>query len=348
MFVIDSLKIRISIEKVKILNEAINGSWLIVNNITGEVLEKKYKEKASFVNDSGIHLRFLIEKQFINRERAETFLTILITSKVLKQDYFSGINKDTVKNVYQYLMESNQVYFTYKDFLEGNLTDVDFKYDVKGNINLYIQAVRELVKKTDLMRVYDIKVNKGIQFSNRETTSIADKPFLKIYSKDLDLFNHSKEFYTSFIKDTKSDNVDSLIRFEFTIKNKKHFKKFGVNDTSLKSVLSLSKGKKEKMYKAILENYIDLYKVKPIVIRERLSPNDKVIISLMDAVSQTGKVTFDELIKICTHSITEKSVKSRKKRELTSLFETRIKEKRKDTLKKAEMREAAIKLFFPF
>ena len=135
----------------------------------------------------------------------------------------------------------------------------------------------------------------GIQFSRRENTAISTGPFIKFYHKGIEITkanNDNKLFYSKYLKEKK--NIDEFlknrIRCEYTIKNKKHFKIFGVEDTSLKSILDIKQETKQIMLNTILQTHLNLPFNNGLYISDRerklnkVSPIETLIIYLLDRV----------------------------------------------------------------
>ena len=169
---IDSLKIRIPIEYTKTINPSLEGNWYLVNDTTGEVDPKEYKSNALTIKDSGITTRFAIEQQQTKEQLQRTFITLLVNSKELKHNYFQGITKDTIRQIYDSLMSHKVINVSFEDFIEhSECTDVDFKKDARIPIDIYnnsINQCRTISKpsknKGNGYRYFNAKDNKGIEW----------------------------------------------------------------------------------------------------------------------------------------------------------------------------------------
>lgn len=341
---VDSLKLRIPFENVKVINQELLGNLILINDITGE--EKgTFKERCFSVNDNGIHTYFGIEKMNITG-KSKDYLVMLINSKLLESNYFQGITETNKKQIYNKLLSYNVVSFDYKDFENAVGTDIDFKKDLRINesfdlITSYMLTITKEQSKSICKR-YKKENNKGIQWSRREETKTDSRPYFKIYHKGIDLLNKENgEFYNTYLKGI---DVSDIVRVEFTIKNKKHFRKYGIEETTLNNILSIPNEVKNKMFQDAVSNHLDIYEIKPQVIRENLRPNDIVILASMDMLMQTKELTSDKMIQYLVQNISDVSQKSKKKKELTQLYQERLKSYNVENEKQGKIKETVLKL----
>ncbi len=265
---IDSFKIRIQFDLCEIIDDSILGKWILVNQLTGIIDEAEFKKNSMKFNDSGIKTKFAIEKQMTSKQIVEEFFIILINSKVLKKKYFQGINKFNIKFVYRYLISLKVISFSLQTFLDSEITDVDFKRDrIQLNFRNSIHELYSLARESKSLdtgcKKFLKKNNEGIQFSDRKTTNITTNPFLKIYNKEIELkrgFKDSKLFFSTFLfeKENIENIIKDRIRVEFTIKNKKHFRNFGIENTSLGNILKIPQKFKKEMLIEILNKHLNL------------------------------------------------------------------------------------------
>lgn len=289
---IDSFKIRLPFEQVTIIDESISGNWFLVNEVTGIYDEAEFKKNSLSFNIDGIKTKFAIEKQVTGKKTVETFVIILINSKVLQKKYFQGITSYNLKSVYKYLISLKVIDFSFDTFLQSEITDVDFKRDrIQKNFKESLQQLYDLSKlrkdKGQGCRKFIKKNNLGIEYSDRRTTSINTAPFLKIYSKEIELKKGSKDsqsFYGKYLNILGNINniITDRIRLEFTIKNKKHFRLFGIQDTSLKNISSLPQKIKKEMMIEILRKHLNIENDFKIKERQRELKNIyKIILSFI-------------------------------------------------------------------
>ena len=326
---IDSLKIRIPLHQVEIKNESIKGSWILVNDITGEVSPGKFKENSYAIKQNGISVRFGIESQNTANRKVETFLVILVNSKLLKREYFDGITEKNVGKVYDELIKYDVVSFSYKSFLSAECTDVDIKKDCKmslkgfdDSISSIEQHARPSKKRGQGYRRIKEKTNQGIEFSERKTTSFCSNPFFKIYHKELELNNNSSEFADKYLSEI---DYSDTVRFECTIKNKKHFRYLGVDETTLKNILELPINKMNEMMSTTISKHLEKRIIEIRTISD-LSPNSMIIYNMIIALMSFGH-SFDNIKnEVALNGIKNKSKRSQKAKDLSEIYSKYIKD----------------------
>jgi hypothetical protein len=206
---IDSLKVRLPLSKVKVLNDSLSEMILYVSQSTGDILDEKERKSIPAGEVSkGIKITFSKETQagqFSNhnipgeRKGSIEYFVMLINAKALEGDYFTGITETTTKKLYDYLMKSEYVYFPYQLMFEFECTDIDFKKDYFQDPSIQQQVLQNLhgraiaskshaqgVKNLFKNKIQDTNYFTGIQFNERKTAT-QKAPFFKIYSKTNDL-----------------------------------------------------------------------------------------------------------------------------------------------------------------
>lgn len=332
MITIDSTKIRIPFGKVQVLNPELGEKTSLVSNRTGEVI-KEMKTNSLKIEENGISTYYGIEKQVDSDRRTYSYLVILFNSKLLKGEYLNGIWKDNIKLIYDALIGHRVVYFSYDDFMNGYVTDVDFKKDITTEyfdkilieVNKYTKPSKMKNRGT---RVYNrVGHNRGIDFGERKTAT-PSYPFLKIYDKETELRNNSTEFY-------QSNNIQipsNLIRIEFTIKNRKHFRRYEIEENTLNSVLNLEGGKLYSILKDIFSIHLEPRKPKAPVMKN-LSPTDLIICNSIYFMLEGG-VSIGNIVDSLTDNIESKVARSRTKRKLNDLYRYHIKDQKVDIINK--------------
>lgn len=345
-FEVDSFKIRIPYDKVKILNPSLEGSWIAVNTKTGEADPYEFRKNSLHIVENGIKVKYAIEKMMLSSKGPETFIIILINSKILRGRYLEGITSKNIVNVYSYLMKQKVIDVEFDTFIKCEITDVDFKKDViKSDIDTIINGLYAITREQTkgMTKKYLKKMNKGIEWSKRSETDLT-KPFLKMYHKGIELKNHSKEFYGTYLTSKKLDKLDNMFRLEFTVKNKVHFRRYGIKDTSLSSILNLSNEIKQQMLIDIAKTHLDLYEVKPVKIKTKLNPNDRIILTSISLIVNGKLRSSETLIKELTEDIENRSQRSQKRNELKVLYEKHLKPYMLGAEKQAKIREEIFEL----
>jgi hypothetical protein len=309
------------LNRVKVLDEHIREIIANVSTRTGEVLEEKENTRSSR-DEQGIKTEFSIEKRATQFETVE-YLIILVNAKQLKQRYFEGIKAMNVAHLHSYLVGLGVVQFSLKEFLKAECTDIDFRKDFTAKEEDMKEAFNVMHGNAKASTDYDKgsklfwkKDNKGLQFNKRNTTKIKTAPFLKIYSKTLDLLHKSNVFALSHFDIIPQD----LWRLEFTIKNKKHLDSFG-HGNSLSELISLTAEQINAMSTASLKAVLN-QKTRELKETEGIPPKDvyevNSLIMLLDSGHQWHTIKMKLL-----GSLTA-SNRSKKLKRMEELYENYI------------------------
>jgi len=131
---LDSLKLRIPISIIDILDDSILAHYIEVNESTGELTPEYYKTKfKEYTYSQTSKVKIGIEKRITAEGRAEDCLMVYLNSKVLKEKYFEGLHIDNIKSVYDDLISLNVFNVSYEVFLRSDCTDIDLKMDESMN-----------------------------------------------------------------------------------------------------------------------------------------------------------------------------------------------------------------------
>ncbi|MEL7246918.1 MAG: hypothetical protein AAFO03_00815 [Bacteroidota bacterium] len=259
---VDSLKIRLPLDKVSNLDSRLTSPWLLVNSYTGEIDNRGTKSNSYTVPAIGYSIRYGVERQITYDQRLKDFLTMTVPSKILHERYFEGITADNVELVYNRLQSHGLVKFSLEDFLHNSgCTDIDLKRDFVFGAD-FRQTVRQLEKqvkpsnrKGKGCRPFTERDNVGIEFSDRRTKSYVSSPFLKFYDKGIELLHKSDVFAKAHLS---SLNFENLIRSETTIKNSKHFSRIsGIKQgNQLINVLKLPQEDKQRAFNLAIQAHL--------------------------------------------------------------------------------------------
>jgi len=332
---VDSLKVRIPLHNVTVLNSEIaEQHFLRVSAETGQICSEEFKRVAKSITDRGIKTRFLIENQVTAKQVVDQFLTIGFNAKTLKQLYPEGLTFENIKTAYEYIISLGQVSFTFEEFLKAECTDVDLKRDTKySNLKdavTYLEKCTKVSAKKDVgCEVFKSNTNMGIGWSDRETRNFKSNPYVKIYHKEKELKNKSTEFYEAFLQGYELENI---VRLESTIKNRKHFKYFGVEDTTLKTVLTLSEAKKQEFLIGALQVHLQGSKRLKIE-RSGLTPMDEAMLNLVEQVMEFGR-PYSGVRKRVSDVMTDRQSKYRILNKLDSLYKVHLEGSPQDKVNK--------------
>lgn len=243
---IDSLRIRVKMDKVKIIDRRVIDNYVAYYPDINELDDDLKKAPPYTRIHQGITYRFF-PKAFINSKRyAEEYMVFQVSAKMLKHKYFQGITIENVQDIVDGLNQWGAIKITKEALLDGLVSDIDIC------INQLIDA-KSLETAFSLIRHYPLPsckplihfINKlqqvkrvnnpdseefseplrvknlGIDFNKREKATNA-RPYCKIYHKGNELQTKSSEFYACFLSPMRKSVLDNLVRFEFTIKNYKH------------------------------------------------------------------------------------------------------------------------------
>ena len=324
---VDSLKLRIPLSKVNILDANLNAHYLTINTDTGEEIEN-FKNSSLAIESKGIKTRFAIETQPIDSlGNKKTYLVILANSKLLKEDYFKGISLDTYKQFYKELMLLKVVYFSLDSLLDAEYTDTDFKTDQYISLSNYSKMISVIVqnakehKRADRgYKLYNKKTNKGIQFSHRDTTSFKENPFLKIYHKETELNNKSREFSINYLEPAEYKN---LVRTEFTIKNKKHIKALGISGNTFKDLLSLTDEFKKNVLQKVVRTHTEHIIKMPKPKANKMTPTQLTYYSAINGFMNFN-MSYSKIEDLLVSSIDDAVAKSRQRKAIYTVYSTFI------------------------
>lgn len=320
---VDSFRIRVPFELVTVINPSLESHWIEVNEQTGETRDS-FKSSAYKIKESGISTRYEIQNQVTSEQAVKTFLVIGVNAKMLQGKYLEGITLENVKFIHEFLMAQQVATFSLDSFINSECVDVDFKKD------FICDHLDALINKLAMMTISSTKADEGcrtftttkfpgksgIQWSNRKATSFAKAPFLKVYSKEIDLKTQSKDFKEKYMNEAR---IKDLTRVEYTIKNKKHFRSYGINQTDLKSILSLSQDKLQEMLQSTLNKHTN----KPIrrhttVDDDKINTRDRKMINMLN-MAINYKIGVNEYTAILIEGLSTKE-RSRTKQQIDEVW----------------------------
>lgn len=245
---IDSLKIRIPVNLIKLKNDQLFDKWGKINLSSGLIIENKKEEPIRFRSEmpGGFSYEMVIRRHYI-RGVSNYYLNIILNSKMVQENYFHGLTLNNIEKVYDDIMSLGWVHFDFNTMLHKSIsTDIDFCLDytaTKEDYNHQLTYLKELTppsQKRD--RGYKIH-DRGVEWNTRKGATISN-PFVKIYDKEFELTTRSNDFRLAYLLE---EDITDIRRIEFTIKDASHLQDVGVLATSLSTLLSLDTGQKQYM-----------------------------------------------------------------------------------------------------
>jgi len=354
-FEVDSLKLRIPFNEITIINSEIVDKIGVYNAESGEVIEEPkprnwYRiEKKNKRGEKLYSYKLSIENITLEKGRVSKHLCIQLNSKILEKDYFKGLTPGTIEKAYNILMNERIVSFSLEAFLNAESTDIDLKKDIINehfipSIEVLYSMSIPYKKAKQGANIFREKDNKGIEWSNRRTATPTN-PFLKLYHKGIQCVS-SKDmlpFYREYLKPGEMQGLEQIedrVRIEYTLKNKKHLKKYGIVSHRLKDIISISQEKKNDMLKDIISYHLEAREPQSIKPKEGLAPMDMILYSTMSDMVENTIRSKDDIVKKHIEFIEEKNARYRAKKRLNMIFDTYI-----STRIKAKENESISSLF---
>lgn len=320
MISIDSFKIRLPIDDVQILDHVLLQVVDHVVRETGETISSETKNK-HFYELPALKLEVTKESQYYKKDQLGDFITLKITSKHLKEKYFEGITFANIEFLYNSIIDFKAVSFALETLLSAECTDIDFKLDYDDTTNSFLSMLDYLATKSKPSKLqgrgylkFNQANNKGLQFSNRETTDFVSNPYCKFYHKGLEITSKSREFYDMYLQ---GQAVTNKIRQEVTLKNKKHLKHYGIESSRLSDLLELSQTKLQDIMNNITSIHIEKRFTRIAGIGE--SPSDKILSLLVNSLLELKYIGAD-IIELITEGMT-KNAKSRYTHQIMGILE---------------------------
>jgi hypothetical protein len=295
---IDSLKIRVKLDKIKILDKRLISDYIeyypsieqLDNDIEQTQLGDNFNRAKPLVKIiQGITYRLYV-KAFIDKNKtAQEYLVLQISAKMLKKRYFEGITKDNIKLILDDINALGIVHLTQTALLDGLVSDIDICINQlidEKSLKVAFSLIHNFPRASKKPLMHFINQtsqngqrNLGVDFNKREKATNST-PYCKIYHKGHELLSKSIVFYKAFLEPMKRPIINNLVRYEFTVKASKHkeylckqgfkadFKTFG-------ELLATKEKDLAEIAKSGLKHYIE-EKPKSKVNTE-LSPTDIVI-----------------------------------------------------------------------
>jgi hypothetical protein len=339
---IDSLKIRVKLEKIKIIDKRLITDFIAyypdIDSLDGNYTEQQklgdnYRKAEPFIKIiNGITYRIYIKAFIDSKKTAHEYVVFQISAKMLKQQYFEGITVENFKMIVDDINAFGVLKVSYTDFLQGLVSDIDIcinqLIDLKS-LKTAFSFILHNPNKGKLPLIHHISqsnslkntFNLGMDFNKREKASNT-APYCKIYHKGFELLSKSSQFYRAFLEPMKASVIDNLVRYEFTIKASKHKqylceKGFNANFKTLYDLLKVHQRDLKAIAQSGLKHYIEP-KEKSKVDKE-LNPMDLMVQFYIENLIKLG---FDEQKLLgFTHLIDCPVAKSRTKTKAKKLID---------------------------
>lgn len=304
---IDSLTLFFELEKIEVVDYKLITPYAIFYDETSEIIDELNPPKAIFSDLNGIKFRTSRVVRTHPKTKISTeFISIMISTKMLRERYFEGINIDNIDLIVNYINEQKVIKITKQNILDAQFNDIDLCINYKLDFNSYKSSLfmlESMVKlsKRHLVQLYPrqenlrISENFGLLFNKRENACIGS-PFVKFYNKTHELLNNSVEFYMNYIYPQLKYglNINDIVRKEITIKNGKHktslFKKNLIKSVeklqTLNDLFQLTQIELDMICNYQLKYY---YEKKQFHCRHDLSPTDKILSYQMFELVNMGK-----------------------------------------------------------
>lgn len=326
---IDSLRIRVKRDKVKIIDKTLISTY-VKYYPSLDLIDEEVRSATPFVHlDKGITYRIYV-KAFIDKSKqAQEYVVFQISAKMLKERYFEGITKENIKYILEDINALNVVQIDINALLDGLVSDIDICINQLVDLKSYNTAIALMLRyprnsKKPLLKPYGSDspecTNRGLDFNKREkATNTA--PYCKIYHKGFELLSKSLPFYDAYLKPLKDKFLKNLVRYEFTIKAHKHKeylinKGFNADFKTLGDLLNTPQEDLTKIAKTGLKMYLEEHKESRV--SKDSSPTDIMIQYYIENLINLG---FDtEKLLGFTHLIDDASSRSRTKTKAKKLI----------------------------
>lgn len=269
--------------------------FILIDKNTGEVLDN-FKRKGLRITYNGFHYYVANYTKTLRGITYNKFV-LLLSAKVSK-NYLKGIQISDLTAILEHLRELG-----YIDFKNGKLDEIinEFRLqdtDITYNKVITREEFSEVMKQFKALKrnasnkkvnVFNKPNNKGIQFGNR-----GDKYFFKIYNKSLEIQNEINELKIAKRQRDVFKNYE-VVRFEMTIRSKKDYDSFGIENRFV-SMLKMLKKEPVKIYDLIRIYYdkmIGVYKPKKERSKDDLVPTEIVYLSLLSELKEKGYDVYE-------------------------------------------------------
>lgn len=334
---IDSLSLKIELSKVKVIDKRLTSQTCVYYASLDAVDCELNPPKPIAITKNGITVRFSIaeipKRDPLTGETTQVrYVVLTVSTKLLKSKYFEGISKYNIGLLHQEFMRFKIFECSLETFLSGMVSDIDIctnRYTPSPSIfsDIIDRLVLQANKHNKYIRKFGDNINLGVSFNKRNDAK-PSLPFIKLYHKELELRNHSKEFFETFLKKDFNTSLNGLTRTEVTIRNYKHkqrLKKFGVIDDfrTLGELLEIPRAQLYNVITFSIGAYVNVKKLRTKA--PKLPPMEHLIYELMANNVQEGR-DFQQIIAIADTFIGSSKgatevAKTRMRQKITELYD---------------------------
>lgn len=165
-----------------------------------------------------------------------TFISVALTSKMLKQDYLKGMTSENIRKVYDFIIEDKIIFIEYEDFLKCRIQHADIKRDreVKDVTTSLKRIKKALLTSVKAKPWRDNKLLTGYTIGQRDSKEI----YIKFYNKGNELLTKSNEFNLHHLHRNNIKCPDQLLRTEITLDNRRLKQYFPEYSETLQSFIN--------------------------------------------------------------------------------------------------------------
>ena len=343
----DSLAIYIPLNEVTIIDDYFGGLCVIQNLETGAKQKPEEALRQTEYRDEKhpeIRTVFRILKQkfrpidFAKGADVPEYLCVFLNAKQLQENYLLGLNKDTIKDAYNYIINLGAVKFTLESFMNAYVLDVDVCKDFVCPKSIDHSLDRDnLFKKlkSEVKEAYELLVNtykRTTLYYNREgrRRPTLSKPHIQIYDKSAELLgvsvdqirgsqsinkvaDNSFSFYHKYLaKNYELEDIitNGILRTEITLSNSQFFKAVDLSGTrTLSDLMAVSQNELDYCFKYMFSKYYEgtlMEEKEHIEGIEGLTPDKMALVSTIEFICNArNDYNTEDILKVLTKYIKE-------------------------------------------
>ena len=336
-FYVDSSKFLIDISAFKNVN--------IPEDFTlfaGDELISEFKRKSFPIEIDGqtVYLGKRVKKL-----RGNTYndVVLLFSAKLNPVNYFYGIDKTTVKHVLNFVKQRGFIdYDNVDDVIQQiRIVDVDITINQCSKLSYeqYLDTFKRirdkyvLPQKKSIVENYRGKENRknaGLEFNKRHKAY-----YFKIYLKSVEIRPYLYSLNMTDEQRYYLESGKSLLRYEFTIRNKREFENFLGITNKLVDLWDIIEDKEKiiKLLRKYFDHYVNMKKMNKDLKKDVLSSlnvNDELLVTAIEMLKAAG-YTDGEIY----HNLVNDTVLERNKGvDISTAAERKRKERRRKKIEK--------------